>query len=73
MSVLLPDFLLTREIIFQYLIKANEIKTKKGVDLLQHLVDYYHAQNTSVPFLVCFICQFVANSRQNVAILRSEK
>lgn len=27
-----------------YLIKANEIKTKKGVELLQHLVDYYHAQ-----------------------------
>ncbi|XP_039255228.1 arf-GAP with SH3 domain, ANK repeat and PH domain-containing protein 2-like isoform X2 [Styela clava] len=30
----------------EYLIKANEIKTKKGVDLLQHLIDYYHAQNT---------------------------
>ncbi|XP_078481447.1 zinc finger protein Ci-ArfGAP-11 [Ciona intestinalis] len=29
-----------------YLIKANEIKTKKGVDLLQHLVEFYHAQNT---------------------------
>ena len=27
-----------------YLIKANEIKTKKGVELLQHPVDYYHAQ-----------------------------
>lgn len=30
---------------FQYLIKFNEIKTKKGIELLQHLVEYYHAQN----------------------------
>ncbi|XP_066268701.1 arf-GAP with SH3 domain, ANK repeat and PH domain-containing protein 2-like isoform X7 [Branchiostoma lanceolatum] len=29
----------------EYLIKVNEIKTKKGADLLQHLVEYYHAQN----------------------------
>jgi len=29
----------------QYLIKVNEIKTKKGADLLQHLVDYYQAQH----------------------------
>lgn len=29
---------------FQYLIKFNEIKTKKGIELLQHLVEYYHAQ-----------------------------
>ena len=29
----------------EYLIRVNEIKTKKGVDLLQHLVDYYQAQN----------------------------
>uniref|UniRef100_T1J7C5 ArfGAP with SH3 domain, ANK repeat and PH domain-containing protein n=1 Tax=Strigamia maritima TaxID=126957 RepID=T1J7C5_STRMM len=28
----------------EYLIKVNEIKTKKGVELLQHLVEYYHAQ-----------------------------
>lgn len=28
----------------QYLIKFNEIKTKKGIELLQHLVEYYHAQ-----------------------------
>lgn len=27
-----------------YLLKANEIKTKKGVELLQHLVDFYHLQ-----------------------------
>jgi Arf-GAP/SH3 domain/ANK repeat/PH domain-containing protein len=26
-----------------YLIKANEIRTKKGVDYIQHLLDYYHA------------------------------
>lgn len=30
--------------ITQYLIKVNEIKTKKGVDLLQNLIKYYHAQ-----------------------------
>lgn len=30
--------------LFQYLIKYNEIKTKKGIDLLQSLVEYYHAQ-----------------------------
>uniref|UniRef100_A0A182SNB7 ArfGAP with SH3 domain, ANK repeat and PH domain-containing protein n=1 Tax=Anopheles maculatus TaxID=74869 RepID=A0A182SNB7_9DIPT len=29
----------------EYLIKFNEIKTKKGIELLQHLVEYYHAQN----------------------------
>ncbi|XP_056645111.1 arfGAP with SH3 domain, ANK repeat and PH domain-containing protein isoform X2 [Diorhabda sublineata] len=28
----------------EYLIKYNEIKTKKGIDLLQSLVEYYHAQ-----------------------------
>ncbi|KAM9349484.1 arf-GAP with SH3 domain, ANK repeat and PH domain-containing protein 1a [Symphorus nematophorus] len=28
----------------EYLIKVNEIKTKKGVDLLQNLVKFYHAQ-----------------------------
>lgn len=29
----------------QYLIKYNDIKTKKGIELLQHLVEFYHAQN----------------------------
>uniref|UniRef100_A0A4W3JQY4 Arf-GAP with SH3 domain, ANK repeat and PH domain-containing protein 1-like n=1 Tax=Callorhinchus milii TaxID=7868 RepID=A0A4W3JQY4_CALMI len=28
----------------EYLIKVNEIKTKKGVDLLQNIITYYHAQ-----------------------------
>ncbi|XP_060756038.1 arf-GAP with SH3 domain, ANK repeat and PH domain-containing protein 1 isoform X2 [Neoarius graeffei] len=28
----------------EYLIKVNEIKTKKGVDLLQNLIKYYHVQ-----------------------------
>lgn len=28
----------------EYLIKFNEIKTKKGIDLIQNLVEYYHAQ-----------------------------
>ena len=29
----------------EYMIKVNEIKTKKGAELLKHLVDYYHALN----------------------------
>ncbi|KAK6167781.1 hypothetical protein SNE40_021731 [Patella caerulea] len=29
----------------EYLIRVNEIKTKKGVDLLQYLVEYYQAQS----------------------------
>ncbi|XP_075878297.1 arf-GAP with SH3 domain, ANK repeat and PH domain-containing protein 1a [Nelusetta ayraudi] len=28
----------------EYLIKINEVNTKKGVDLLQNLIKYYHAQ-----------------------------
>ena len=28
-----------------YMIKVNEIKTKKGVELLSHFMDYYHAQS----------------------------
>lgn len=35
----------------EYLIKFNEIKTKKGIELLQHLVEYYHAQNKYVKIL----------------------
>uniref|UniRef100_A0A8C2J5A8 Un-named sa1614 n=1 Tax=Cyprinus carpio TaxID=7962 RepID=A0A8C2J5A8_CYPCA len=29
----------------EYLIKVNEIKTKKGVDLLQNLIKHYHSQS----------------------------
>lgn len=31
--------------IADYMIKVNEIKTKKGVELLEHMVDYYKAQS----------------------------
>uniref|UniRef100_A0A3Q2NSM2 Uncharacterized protein n=1 Tax=Fundulus heteroclitus TaxID=8078 RepID=A0A3Q2NSM2_FUNHE len=30
----------------EYLIKVNEIKTKRGVDLLQNLIKHYHIQMT---------------------------
>ncbi|CAG0914358.1 unnamed protein product [Notodromas monacha] len=30
----------------EYLLKFNDIRTKKGVDLLQNLIGYYHAQIT---------------------------
>ncbi len=44
--------------IFQYLIKVNEIRTKKGVDLLQHLVEFYQAQNRCVCVCVCVcVCE----------------
>lgn len=36
---------LMNNISFQYLIKFNDIKTKKGIELLQHLVEFYHAQS----------------------------
>ncbi|XP_033109132.1 arf-GAP with SH3 domain, ANK repeat and PH domain-containing protein 2-like isoform X3 [Anneissia japonica] len=29
----------------EYLIKVNEIKAKKGVELVQHLVEFFHAQS----------------------------
>ena len=41
-SFFLPSFVCIR---WQYLMRVNEVKTKKGVDLLQHLVEYYHAQH----------------------------
>ena len=49
-----------------YLIKVNEIRTKKSVDLLQHLLEYYQAQYRLVRlkaiqnglFLASFIATF---------------
>lgn len=51
----------------EYLIRFNEIKTKKGIELLQHLVEYYHAQNKFVSFtihlnLACLIACFLSFS-----------
>lgn len=31
---------------FKFLMKVNEIKVKKGVELAQHLVEFYYAQVT---------------------------
>lgn len=31
---------------FKFLMKVNEIKVKKGVELAQHLVEFYNAQVT---------------------------
>ena len=39
--------------IADYMVKVNEIKTKKGVELLEHLVDYYKAQSRYRSHLVC--------------------
>ena len=39
---------------FKFLMKVNEIKIKKGVDLAQHLVDFYDAQVTWVLSIIVF-------------------
>lgn len=39
-SVCLPCVLPTS----QYMLKVNDVKTKRGVDLAEHLVGYYQAQ-----------------------------
>ena len=36
-----------------YLIKVNEVRTKKSVDLLQHLLEYYKAQYRYVMTASC--------------------
>lgn len=33
-------------IFWQYLLKYNDVKTKRGVELAEHLVAYYQAQDT---------------------------
>lgn len=30
----------------QYMLRFNDVKTKEGVDLAEHLIAYYHAQET---------------------------
>ncbi|CAB1314448.1 unnamed protein product, partial [Coregonus sp. 'balchen'] len=41
----------------EYLIKVNEIKTKKGVDLLQNLIKHYHSQCKESCKLPLSLCQ----------------
>ncbi|VDN31276.1 unnamed protein product [Dibothriocephalus latus] len=36
----------------EYLIKVNEVKSKKGADFLQHFIDFYHAHLQYVSFFI---------------------
>uniref|UniRef100_A0A672KUU1 Arf-GAP with SH3 domain, ANK repeat and PH domain-containing protein 2-like n=1 Tax=Sinocyclocheilus grahami TaxID=75366 RepID=A0A672KUU1_SINGR len=48
----------------EYLIKVNEIKTKKGVDLLQNLIKHYHSQ--------CFIKHQQDDEKRQLCSLRDQ-
>ncbi|XP_076811363.1 arf-GAP with SH3 domain, ANK repeat and PH domain-containing protein 1-like isoform X2 [Clavelina lepadiformis] len=57
----------------EYLIKANEVKTKRGVDLLQHLVEYYHMQSMFFNDGCKIIEHFRAYAEDLTANLRSQR
>ncbi|KAL7054885.1 hypothetical protein AAHC03_024466 [Spirometra sp. Aus1] len=42
----------------QYLIKVNEVKSKKGADFLQHFIDFYHAHLHYLKECVCVMEHF---------------
>ena len=33
-------------LLLQYMLRFNDIRNKQGVDLAEHLIAYYHAQDT---------------------------
>lgn len=37
--------------VLQYMLKVNDVKTKRGVDFAEHLVGYYQAQEAYVTIL----------------------
>ena len=58
----------------QYLIKVNEIKTKKGVDLLQHLVEYYQAQTkyVSINYIFIFVIKLYCSLQHQLYLIVRE-
>uniref|UniRef100_A0A671NXX6 Arf-GAP with SH3 domain, ANK repeat and PH domain-containing protein 2-like n=1 Tax=Sinocyclocheilus anshuiensis TaxID=1608454 RepID=A0A671NXX6_9TELE len=50
-------------VLLVYLIKVNEIKVKKGVDLLQNLIKYFHAQ--FILMFLLFVCELQNKQTQD--------
>src|SRR5258708_6644478 len=63
----------------EYMIKVNEIKTKKGVELLQHLVEYYNSQTNffrdglkTIEHFSSYISE-LANKLQKIRVKQEEE
>ncbi|XP_030067429.1 arf-GAP with SH3 domain, ANK repeat and PH domain-containing protein 1 [Microcaecilia unicolor] len=60
----------------EYLIKVNEIKTKKGVDLLQNLIKHYHSQCNFFQECVCTtekLRQYIENLTSELQIIKGRQ